>query len=142
MKTKQFNKFLRFVLPKEVIAISLYPFGVYIREDIINNGFTRNHELIHWEQQREMSALGSILTVLLLGLALTFNWPSWVFILTLLLPWTLFYFWYGGEFLILLIKYGRWAYNHISLEQEAYAEQHLDYYLENRKPFIWVKYLF
>lgn len=142
MKTKPFNKFLIFILPKNVIAITLYPFGIYVRDGVRDNAFTLNHEKIHWEQQREMSLVGAILTAIFLGSILTFSWPSWLCLVAASLPWTLFYLWYVIEYLILMIKYGKWAYHHISLEQEAYLKQHIDHYLQYRKPYAWVKYLF
>lgn len=53
-KFKKINKFLDFFLSKSVRAITLAPFGIYIREDYIDDKRIRNHESIHWQQQLEM----------------------------------------------------------------------------------------
>jgi hypothetical protein len=140
MKTKPFNKFLAFILPKSVIAISLYPFGVYVRDDLY--AYTVNHEKIHWEQQKEMVLMGYILMAILIGVISAFELSLWFCLIVASLPLTLFYLWYWVEWIVRLFRYGKWAYNHISFEQEAYLKQHLDDYLKYRKPFAWVKYLF
>ena len=37
-----------------VLAITLVPFGIYLRDDECGNFTTINHETIHWKQQMEM----------------------------------------------------------------------------------------
>lgn len=54
MKIKPINKFIRFFLNKNVIGITLCPFGIYIDS---NDKYTINHEKIHWKQQVEMLVL-------------------------------------------------------------------------------------
>lgn len=54
MKIKKTTKFLKFILGEHVIGITLAPFGIYIREDYIDDPVTINHERIHWKQQIEM----------------------------------------------------------------------------------------
>ena len=56
---------------------------------------------------------------------------------------TIFYLWYGIEFLIRLIKYQNWhtAYRAISFEQEAYANEDNDDYNDTRSRFSWLDYL-
>jgi len=54
MKIKKTTSFLKFFLGKDNIGITLAPFGIYIREDYIDDPITVNHEKIHWEQQMEM----------------------------------------------------------------------------------------
>lgn len=49
--------FLRWVLPSNVTAITLCPFGVYVKQAYIYNGVVVRHELIHWRQQLEMGIL-------------------------------------------------------------------------------------
>lgn len=51
MKIKPISKFLRFFLGKNVIAITLYPFGIYTDSTDI---YVLNHEGIHVPQQKEM----------------------------------------------------------------------------------------
>lgn len=55
MKIKKITKFLKIILPKNVIGITLCPFGIYI--DDLTNIYTINHENIHWQQQLEMGVL-------------------------------------------------------------------------------------
>ena len=54
MKVKPINKFLNFFLGKNVIAITLYPFGIYTNSTDI---YVINHEFIHVPQQKEMLIL-------------------------------------------------------------------------------------
>jgi hypothetical protein len=57
MRIKKINKFLDFFLSKSVIGITLAPFGIYVREDHLNDIVVINHEKIHWKQQMEMLIL-------------------------------------------------------------------------------------
>lgn len=54
-----------------------------------------------------------------------------------------FYILYVFEWLILLILYRNWnkAYRNISFEREAYANGHNLNYLNNRKPYSFLKYI-
>lgn len=74
---------------------------------------TFNHEMIHTEQMKEM---------------------LYVF----------FYLWYIVEWLVRLIilRDSHKAYRAISFEQEAYANQENLTYLEGRKRYRWLSYLF
>jgi len=54
MKIKKITWFLKFILGKSTIGVTLAPFGIYIREDYIDDLITINNEKIHWEQQMEM----------------------------------------------------------------------------------------
>jgi len=54
MKYKKFNKFLKWILFKKVMAITLFPFGIYYKSEIVLTTRLKNHEKIHWYQQREM----------------------------------------------------------------------------------------
>lgn len=51
-KIKKFTKFLKLVCKKNVIGITLCPFGIYV--DNPNSASLVNHEKIHWHQQLEM----------------------------------------------------------------------------------------
>jgi hypothetical protein len=56
---------------------------------------------------------------------------------------SLFYIWYGIEYLIVRCfhKKQKDGYHDVSFEEEAYNNE-LDYnYLDNRKHFSWIKYL-
>lgn len=46
--------FLKFFLPKNIIGITLCPFGIYLNERYLTREKTINHESIHWQQQLEM----------------------------------------------------------------------------------------
>lgn len=47
------NKLIRAITFKNVYAICLGPFGIYIDDDTFSST-TINHEMIHWQQQKEM----------------------------------------------------------------------------------------
>lgn len=118
MKIKPINKFLKFFLGKNIIGITLCPFGIYIKNININSldtepmsmKYTINHEKIHWQQQLEL----------------------------LVLP---FYILYGLEYLIKLFMYGSDAYRNLSFEREAYSNDKKLDYLNNRTHYAWLKYI-
>ena len=56
MKVKKFNWFLNLVCQKNVTGITLYPFGIFIKDEIPDT-ITIQHEEIHWCQQKEMLVL-------------------------------------------------------------------------------------
>ena len=89
-------------------------FGVlFTRRDNSISDKTLNHEMIHTEQMKEM---------------------LYIF----------FYLWYLIEWLIRLIilRDNHKAYRAISFEHEAYANQENLTYLEGRKRYRWLSYLF
>lgn len=89
-------------------------FGVlFTRRDKKISDVTFNHEMIHTEQMKEM---------------------LYVF----------FYLWYLIEWLIRLIilRDSYKAYRAISFEQEAYANQENLTYLDGRKRYHWLSYVF
>ncbi len=51
-----------------------------------------------------------------------------------------FYLWYAAEWLFRLTQKGN-AYEHISLEREAYAHMHTPGYLQQRRPYAWTVFL-
>lgn len=57
-KFKKFNWFVKLITFNWPLAITLAPFGIYVNqkystvEDLSER--TRNHEMIHWDQQLEM----------------------------------------------------------------------------------------
>lgn len=126
MKIKEMNSFLKFILPSGVIAITLAPFGIYIKKYYLKNTETINHEKIHLKQQIEMLII-------------------------------FFYIWYILEWLIKLIiftvrkskvKYeslselNRIVYLNISFEKEAHENDKNLNYLNERKFYSWIKYIF
>lgn len=104
--------FFKYLVPKGYVALTLFPF-VFVRDkSLINNKRLMNHEYIHLKQQLELLII-------------------------------LFYFWYVLEFLIRLVHYKSWhlAYVNISFEREAYLNDVNLKYLENRKPYQFLKYI-
>jgi hypothetical protein len=96
------------------IGYSGFSFGIWIlfaRGVKVSPSLIR-HETIHYRQQKEM------LFVFL-----------WIF--------------YGVEYLVKRFKYKTHddAYRNLSFEREAYANDDNADYLEQRKPFAWIKYL-
>ena len=53
-KVKIMTNFLKFFLGKNIIGITLCPFGIYVQEKYLTRQRTINHEKIHWQQQLEM----------------------------------------------------------------------------------------
>lgn len=102
---------LQWLLGKDTIAVTIFPF-VIIRQEYLNDTQTITHESIHILQQKEL----------------------------LVIP---FFIWYAAEFLIHYMKYRDFlkAYNSISFEKEAYANQDNSNYLKTRKPYSFLKYL-
>lgn len=92
-------------------AITLWPF-VFVRKDARMAATTIRHENIHGRQQKELLLVG-------------------------------FYLWYGIEWIIKLCYYRNriTAYKNISFEREAYANQSNITYLDERKPYAFVKYI-
>lgn len=104
----------------------------YSRDDI-------NHECIHQVQQMECSVIGLVLGLILCGLFNLSLW--WVLILGL----GFFYIWYVIEYLIIMC-FAKWdkqneRYHDVSFEEEAHNNDKNLSYLEDRKPFAWIKYI-
>ena len=51
---KKMNLFVRIITLNWPIAITLAPFGIYIKEKYWCSKTLRRHEMIHWKQQMEM----------------------------------------------------------------------------------------
>lgn len=92
-------------------AMALWPF-IFVRNDAHYNVITERHECIHFEQQKEMLLV-------------------------------FFYLWYVIEWLCKCIYYrnSKTAYKNISFEREAYANQNNVAYLDERKPYAFLKYI-
>jgi len=100
-------------------GITLWPW-IILRERYRDNSYyvkkagrIINHESIHIKQQQEM----------------------------LVIP---FYLWYGLEWFLKIFRYGSAtkAYRKISFEQEAYTNELDKTYLQNRKRYAWLKFIF
>ena len=92
--------------------MTIYPFIFLKDKSLISNSILINHERIHLKQQIEL---------------------LWIF----------FFVWYVIEFLRHLIRLRNWnkAYHSISFEKEAYQNEDNLYYLEDRKFWMFLKYL-
>jgi len=53
-KVKIMTKFVSFLTLGWAAAITLCPFGIYVKEQYLTRLRTINHEKIHWQQQLEM----------------------------------------------------------------------------------------
>ncbi len=91
-------------------AIALCPLGIYYRsEEARENPATRNHEIIHWEQQKELLCLWFYL------------WYGIEYLVRL----------------IRFMNHKK-AYQGISFEREAKTYEQNSGYLSARKPFHWI----
>jgi len=117
-------------------AITIWPI-IFVRQDCIQRYTVVDdrHEEIHGRQQLEMLITGSIIAV-----ALFFLGCGWWSLCAL----PIFFVWYGIEYLIRLILYRntKGAYRNISFEQEAYTYEAQVSYLQTRKLFEWITFLF
>jgi hypothetical protein len=102
----------KYLPPEGYKAMTVGPL-IFVRGSFALGSVDINHETIHWEQQKEM----------------------------LIIP---FFLWYVIEFIIKYIYYGfKWhkAYRSLSFEREAYFNQEVMTYLNNREPFEWIYYI-
>lgn len=102
----------RKIVPKGYAGITIWPFIFAVDEDIAKDEEFLNHERIHLKQQIEL----------------------------LVIP---FYVWYILEYILRLFQYGNHdtAYRNISFEREAYFNQNNSVYLQERKPYNFLKFL-
>jgi len=115
MKIRRLPNFLQNMkmLPFIINGITLMPFGIFIRKGQENNKRLINHESIHAQQQKEL-----------------------LFIF--------FYILYGIDFILKFLKYGNLVDTHreIMFEREAYTNQYDFSYLNKRKYWSFIKYMF
>lgn len=93
-------------------GIVLWPFVFVKRRELKKDPVFMNHERIHFKQQQELLIV-------------------------------FFYLWYLIEYLLRLIKYRNSykAYNKISFEREAYANEDDPEYIGSRKFWSFIKFL-
>ena len=111
-KTKNMNWFVRLLTLNKAAAITLAPFGIYLKPEYKWNMRVINEEKIHWEQQLEM-------------------WYVF-FYLIYFIEWVIKLFIYGR----------RSYYNISFEREAKYNVRNFDYYLKIRKKFGWRKYIF
>jgi hypothetical protein len=102
---------IKIKLPKDIIAITLYPFILTNKNKIIDD-YTLNHEKIHIKQQKEL---------------LIFLFYIWYGIEYLIK--------------MIKYKNSHTAYMNISFEREAYKHEQDLHYLDKRKLFSFIKYI-
>ncbi len=102
----------KYLIPKGYSGLTIYPFVFLKYKNFKTDDVLINHEKIHLRQQLEM----------------------------LIFP---FYIFYVLEFGIRYIQYRSWylAYINISFERESYLNESNLSYLDERKPWAFLKYL-
>ena len=115
-------------------AITVWPF-IFVRKNAWYSNDTDRHEHTHGRQQLEMLLVGMVLAAVLAAVGC--GWWS-------LLALPMFYPWYGAEYLVRLAitRSPSRAYRSVSFEQEAYTHEREQDYLQRRRWFAWLKYLF
>jgi NADH:ubiquinone oxidoreductase subunit 5 (subunit L)/multisubunit Na+/H+ antiporter MnhA subunit len=112
MEIKVKKKFVSFITFGFAAAITLWPFGIFLKaEKYLKNVRLINHEKIHWEQSKE-----------LLGI--------------------FFYLLYFLEWFFKLFIYGKKSYRNISFERESNNHEYETDYLRKRKKYSWFNYIF
>lgn len=128
------NKLIPF---KGFSAMAIWPF-IFVRKDSYLPEKTLRHEKIHHEQQKEVSLIG-LLAAIFLNLYFGLNW--WFFLIPVLLFYVLYVLIYLWQLINVSFEGKGSAYRNICFEREAYNNIHEKSYLECRKSFAWVKYL-
>ena len=122
-------------------AITIMPFGIFIKSEHFNEEETVAHEMVHWQQEFECATLGFVISIVLCVTGIIFHRHWTYFLIPGLLPFLFFYILYIFEWLVKLPFYGFKAYNNISFERDAVL--HTCYYeAYKRKPFHWIKHIF
>ena len=103
--------FLSYFAPIKIWAINIGPF-VWCRGKI--SEAVKQHESIHWAQQKELLIIGFYL---------------------------LYAFFYFKSLIRLGLKQGKTAYRGIPFEMESYRNEHVKDYLKIRKRYEWLRYI-
>lgn len=102
----------KYFIPKGFIGIAIFPFILLSHRSYAQDAICINHEKIHLKQQLEMGVI-------------------------------FFYIWYGIEWVFKYIKYknAQQAYQNLSFEREAYAQERNLNYNNTRKYWAFLNYL-
>ena len=102
----------KYILARRFDGVVLWPFIFVRHRELKKNAVFMNHERIHIRQQLELLLI-------------------------------FFFLWYLIEYVIRLVKYRNSfrAYNKISFEREAYANENNPKYLQERRPWNFFRYL-
>ena len=140
MKRCHFNNWLaKLILAKNYTAITLFFNSFFKYDEEVYEWDNINHECIHQIQQIECSIAGLILGIILwLSFDISFWW-------VVALVFGFFYLWYIIEYIIIRC-FAKWdkqneRYHDVSFEEEAHNNDKNLSYLEDRKPFAWIKYI-
>jgi len=109
----------KFIPAKGFIAMAIFPF-IFVRKDLAHKftDVSKNHELIHFQQQKELFVIGFYILYIV------------EFIVRII------GFWVKGK-----LANTDTAYRNISFEKEAYSNQENMEYLTTRKRFNFKNYL-
>lgn len=121
---------------KGYTAVTLWPL-VFARKGAKPlKSHVENHEKIHLRQQLEVLLLSAAVIAAVIWLSgLSWWW--------MLLSQAVYYAGYGLDYAVRRILYCSHieAYRNIACEQEAYQNQYYCAYLQQRRPFAWIKYI-
>jgi hypothetical protein len=144
-KIKKMGGFVEFITGSWAMAITLAPFGIYVKEKYMppyyNYDEIENHEKTHWAQQMEMIVTGAIISLIALICLVVFKLSLWWLIAIIAFPFLFFYLWYLIEWIIKLLP-PKGAYEDLSFEREANEHEDDPTYSKNRKHFAWLKRTF
>jgi len=140
-KVKVMTNFLEFFLGKNIVGITLCPFGIYVKLSYLTREKTINHEKIHWKQQLEMMITGAIMSIITGVVLMSLGIFAWWMLTLLVFPLLFFYLWYVIEWFLRIFINGNKAYISLSFEREAYDNDDNLNYLKTRKPYSWLKYM-
>lgn len=140
MKIVKMTRFIKVITFGKAYAICLAPFGIYI-DDTEFTSETINHEMIHWEQQKEVFYTSFVISIVLGGVFVSLNLPLWVLLVNFFFPFVAFYLWYAIEWLIKYLTPPLGAYHDISFEREAFFYADDPEYIATRKHFAWLRFI-
>lgn len=112
MKIKPFNKFLKFILSIDQSIIGITLCPFGI---YLKDSYLKDNVIINHEK---------------------IHWRQQIEMLVIF-----FYLWYGIEYFVRLGSNPGFSYSSLSFEREAYDNDKNLKYLEVRKPYAWVKYI-
>ena len=101
----------RHVFYRNYVGLSLWPFIILKEKNLRKDAVLINHEKIHLQQQKELLVIP--------------------FYILYVLEWFFRYIWYLN---------GYRAYQNLSFEREAFAHEKNLEYLQNRRPFSFIRY--
>ena len=129
----------------KIIYNNWFPFGSYKIINLFGVLFSKdrtldfrdiNHESIHTEQFKELAIVG-VLVCLIINIIMPIPLYTYLFGISL------FYIWYGIEYVVIRLFHNKqsFAYHDVSFEEEAHNHDEDLNYLNNRKHFSWFKFI-